>query len=149
MCCIKLPPRAKVGEDIPSDSVRCSHHRYAPIGKKALAGFGGKGFPPFLSPSAMSLFPAALSCNSKGRKGGNSLKTKRWKDWYIPSNLHWWAGGGTQLLCLKIKRWAEALEGPQECQSKTADLDWRLDFLKWAAWYLNKASMARPETSKL
>lgn len=50
-----------------------------------------KGFPPFLSPLTTSLFPAAPSCNSKGRKGGNRVKTKRWKDWYVPSNLHWWA----------------------------------------------------------
>lgn len=92
--CVTLNTLCKWRDDLPPNSVHITIMH--PLGRKHWPGLEEKGF---LSPSAMSLFPAALSCNSKGRKGGNSMKTKRWKDWYrLPSNLHWWAGGDSIIL---------------------------------------------------
>lgn len=64
-------------------------------------------------PCSWEFASSCISCNSKGRKGGNSIKAKRWKDWYPLIFI-----GGlveTQLFCQIMKRWAETLEGPQEC----------------------------------
>lgn len=77
VCYIKHPLQVKVRDNIPPNSVHITIMH--PFGRKLWPALEEKGFPPLLSPLAMSLFPAVLSCNSKGRKGGNSMKTKRWK----------------------------------------------------------------------
>lgn len=116
-----------------------------PLGRKHWPSLEEKGFLRSFPLIAMSLFPVVLSCNSKGRKGGNSMKTKRWKDWYIPSNLYWWAGGDSIILSeneeMSWNSW----------DHKNAQLKpqiWTGYIQNWTVCYLKSALMAHLQTHK-
>lgn len=68
----------------------------------------GVGVGGFLFLSNCKFDSSCTSCNSKGRKGGISTRTKRWKDWYLPSNLYWWATG--EAIIFSDDKWRDVLK---------------------------------------
>lgn len=114
VCCIKHPLQVKVWDHMLLKPVHITIMH--PLGRKHWPGLEEKGFLHSFPLQLWACFQQLWAVTPKGGRVGTVLRQSDGKtDIYALIST-----GGlveTQLFCLKMKRWAEALEGLKECRN--------------------------------